>query len=47
MSGGVAQNGGVRKALEALLNVTICYSPMAQLTGALGAAINAARKVKL
>jgi predicted CoA-substrate-specific enzyme activase len=47
MSGGVAQNGGVRKALEALLEVTIYYSPMAQLTGALGAAINAAQKMKL
>jgi predicted CoA-substrate-specific enzyme activase len=47
MSGGVAQNGGVRKALEALLEVTIYYSPMAQLAGALGAAINAAQKTTL
>jgi predicted CoA-substrate-specific enzyme activase len=46
MSGGVAQNGGVRKALEALLEVPIYYSPMAQLTGALGAAISAAQKMK-
>jgi predicted CoA-substrate-specific enzyme activase len=47
MSGGVARNGGVRKALEALLEVTIYYSPMAQLIGALGAAINAAQKMRL
>jgi predicted CoA-substrate-specific enzyme activase len=47
MSGGVAQNGGVRKALETLLEVTIYYSPMAQITGALGAAISAAQKMKL
>jgi predicted CoA-substrate-specific enzyme activase len=44
MSGGVAQNGGVRKALEALLEVSVFYSPMAQLAGALGAAINAGTK---
>jgi predicted CoA-substrate-specific enzyme activase len=45
MSGGVAQNGGVRRALEILLGVNISYSPMAQLTGALGAAISAVKKI--
>ena len=38
MSGGVAGNGGVRQALEKELGVTIRYSPLAQLAGALGAA---------
>jgi predicted CoA-substrate-specific enzyme activase len=47
MSGGVAQNGGVRKALEELLGLAVYYSPLAQLTGALGAAINAAQRMKL
>ena len=41
MSGGVARNGGVRSALEKELGVRIVYSPMAQLMGALGAAIYA------
>ena len=41
MSGGVAQNGGVRKAMEKELGVPICYSEMAQLMGALGAALYA------
>lgn len=41
MSGGVAQNQGVRSALEKELNVKIAYSPMAQMFGALGAAIYA------
>ena len=38
MSGGVAQNGAVRKALEASLGKPILFSPQAQLFGALGAA---------
>lgn len=41
MSGGVAQNGGVRKALEAELGVPILHAKEAQLTGALGAALYA------
>lgn len=41
MSGGVAQNGGVRKAMEQELGVAIQYSEMAQLMGALGAALYA------
>jgi len=41
MSGGVAQNGGVRRALEKALGVPIVYSPQAQLAGALGAALYA------
>lgn len=45
MSGGVARNGGVRKAMEKELGVSIEYSPMAQLTGALGAALFAYDKL--
>lgn len=41
MSGGVAKNGGVRKAMEQELGLKITYSPMAQLMGALGAALYA------
>lgn len=41
MSGGVARNGGVRAAMEKELGVTIEYSPLAQLMGALGAALYA------
>jgi predicted CoA-substrate-specific enzyme activase len=41
MSGGVAKNGAVRKAMEKELGVSIKYSPMAQYMGALGAAIYA------
>ena len=41
MSGGVAQNSGVRRALEQELRFPIAYSPMAQMFGALGAAIYA------
>lgn len=41
MSGGVAKNGGVRSAMEKELGVSIRYSPMAQLMGALGAALYA------
>ena len=39
MSGGVAQNGGVREALEKTIGKTLLYSKYAQITGALGAAI--------
>lgn len=45
MSGGVAQNGGVRRALEEALGTEIVWSPYAQLTGALGAAVYGWRKV--
>lgn len=46
MSGGVAQNGGVRKALEAELGVPILYAKEAQLTGALGAALYAGDRLR-
>lgn len=39
MSGGVAQNGGVRKALENVLQTEIVFTKNAQLMGALGAAL--------
>lgn len=45
MSGGVAQNGGVRKALEAELGTPVLYSEQAQLIGALGAALYAYERV--
>lgn len=45
MSGGVAQNGGVRKALQNELGVPIVYSEQAQLMGALGAALYAYERV--
>ena len=38
MSGGVAQNTGVRHALEEALGQPILFSPLAQLFGAIGAA---------
>lgn len=41
MSGGVARNGGVRAAMAAELGVEILHSPLAQLMGALGAALYA------
>lgn len=41
MSGGVAKNGGVRRAMEEQLGVTIYYSPLAQYMGAFGAAFYA------
>lgn len=41
MTGGVAQNSGVVKALEKELNVSIDTTPIAQLAGALGAALYA------
>ena len=44
MSGGVAQNGGVREAISEVLGVPVVYSPMAQLAGALGAALYAYQK---
>ena len=44
MSGGVAQNGGVRRALEQTLGVPIAWSSQAQLAGALGAALHACHK---
>lgn len=39
MTGGVAQNAGVVKALERELKVSIDTTPLAQLAGALGAAL--------
>jgi predicted CoA-substrate-specific enzyme activase len=44
MSGGVAKNGGVRKAMERVLGREILFSPLAQLMGALGAALYAFQK---
>lgn len=44
MSGGVAQNGGVRHALEVILNTPILFSEDAQLFGAMGAAKHAWQK---
>ena len=44
MSGGVAQNAGVRLALEAQLGEPILFSDKAQLFGAIGAAIYAYNK---
>ncbi|MVB09559.1 2-hydroxyisocaproyl-CoA dehydratase activator [Caprobacter fermentans] len=44
MSGGVARNAGVRKALEQELNVNIASCDMAQLMGALGASLYAYEK---
>ena len=41
MTGGVAQNYGVREALEQGLGVEIQTSPLAQYNGALGAALYA------
>lgn len=41
MSGGVARNGGVRRAMEQELGTNILYSEQAQLMGALGAALYA------
>jgi predicted CoA-substrate-specific enzyme activase len=46
MSGGVAQNGGVRKALERELKTSIRYSEFSQLMGAYGAALYALDKAK-
>lgn len=46
MSGGVAQNSGVRLALEAAIGSPISFSPLSQLFGALGAALYADQKTK-
>lgn len=46
MSGGVARNGGVRRALEQALDVSIVWSPQSQLAGALGAALYARQKAE-
>ena len=46
MSGGVAKNSAVRKALERSLGVSIAYDPLAQYFGAIGAAIRAWQQVK-
>lgn len=46
MSGGVAKNGAVRRALEKSLGVTIAYDPLAQYFGAIGAAIYAWKQIK-
>jgi predicted CoA-substrate-specific enzyme activase len=43
MTGGVARNGGVRAAMERVLGEGIKFSPQAQFTGALGAALFAFR----
>ena len=39
MSGGVAQNGGVVRALEQQLQISLLVSPLAQCSGAYGAAL--------
>ena len=44
MTGGVAQNGGVRYALEKELGTEIFTSPLAQYAGAIGAALFAHKK---
>jgi predicted CoA-substrate-specific enzyme activase len=41
MTGGVAKNEGVRKALEEALDIRMYVSPLAQYAGALGAALYA------
>jgi predicted CoA-substrate-specific enzyme activase len=46
MSGGVAQNAGVVRALEEELGVKIAIPPQAQLIGALGAALYAAKEAE-
>lgn len=45
MSGGVARNGAVRKAMEKTLGVEIEYDPQAQYFGAIGAALYAYRQL--
>ena len=45
MSGGVARNGGVVRALEKELGVSISVSPLNQLGGAFGAAIYGWKKI--
>lgn len=46
MTGGVAQNAGVVRALEKELGAPIAVSPVAQLNGAYGAALYAWNKIK-
>lgn len=46
MSGGVARNAAVRKAMEKELGTEILFDEKAQLMGALGAAISAFEKIK-
>lgn len=46
MSGGVAKNAGVRKAIEKNLGIKLHYSELSQLAGALGAALFALEKSK-
>ena len=46
MSGGVAKNGGVRKALERELKTEILYDDFSQMMGAYGAALFAFEKLK-
>jgi len=46
MTGGVAQNIGVVRAMEDVLKVNICVSEYAQYTGAIGAAIYAFDELK-
>jgi len=46
MTGGVAQNAGVVRALEKELGAEIAVSPIAQLNGAYGAALYAWKKIK-
>lgn len=46
MSGGVARNGGVRRAMEKELGTEIAYHEDAQIMGALGAALIAYDKIK-
>lgn len=46
MSGGVARNGGVRKALSRELGTEIMYSEFSQMMGAYGAAIYAYEKAQ-
>ena len=46
MTGGVARNEGVVRALEKELNTKIAVSPLAQLAGAYGAALYGRKKTK-
>lgn len=46
MSGGVAQNSGVRAAMEKQLDTEILFSPLAQFFGAIGAARYAYQQIE-
>jgi activator of 2-hydroxyglutaryl-CoA dehydratase len=46
MSGGVAKNGAVRRALEKSLDTEIAFDPRAQYFGAIGAALYAYRQIQ-